>query len=236
MLKIGVVDCCSATRKGLKLILSQHPQLVVLWDTGDYTEIFELLSKKPVKVLILDMEAAGRGRGLDLVCKIRSAFPQVAHLIYTSPSEEGWACEALRAGAAAFLPKNASERELLRAIQKIATDGIYLTETQMEFLALRNLRNPNSKPWWELLSNREKAIIQLIAAGSTIKEIANELGLSSSTVATYRARMLQKLGVKSDADLVRIVDGHVSTLGNGESSHFKQALSDMHPVAAMDQD
>jgi DNA-binding NarL/FixJ family response regulator len=165
---------------------------------------------------------------LNLVCKIHSAFPQVADLIYTSPSEEGWACETLRAGAAAFLPKNASERELVIAIQKIAADGIYLTETQMEFLALRNLRNANSKPWWELLSSREKAIIQLIAAGNTIKEIANELGLSSSTVATYRARMLQKLGVKSDADLVRIVDGQVCTVGNGGPSGRTQGLSDAH--------
>ena len=151
--------------------------------------------------LVTDLRMPGKS-GLDILDDIKRLRPRIPVLLLTMHPEEQYARRALKAGAAGYLTKDSVPDELTTAIKKIAAGGRYISATLAEKLAV-DLRRGADVPLHELLSDREFQVLRMLASGKTIKEMAEELSLSVKTVSTYRGRILEKTGMKTNAELIR---------------------------------
>jgi len=152
-------------------------------------------------VLVLDMSMPGRG-GLDVLKDVRRERPLTKVLVLSMHPEDQFAVRLLKAGASGYLTKETAPAELVVAIRKILTGGKYISSTLAEKLAF-DLDRDSDKPLHELLSDREFQVLRMLAAGRTVQQIADELLLSAKTISTYRARILEKLNLKSNAEMIR---------------------------------
>ena len=140
--------------------------------------------------------------GLDILDDLRRSRPRIPVLLLTMHPEQQFARRALKAGAAGYLTKDSVPDELKEAIKRIVAGGRYVSATLAETLAV-DLTRGADLPLHELLSDREFQVLRMIASGKTVKEVADELSLSVKTVSTYRSRILEKTGMKTNADLIR---------------------------------
>jgi len=140
--------------------------------------------------------------GLDILEDLRRSRPRIPILLLTMHPEQQFARRALKAGAAGYLTKDSVPDELKEAIKRIVAGGRYVSATLAETLAV-DLRRGADLPLHELLSDREFQVLRMIASGKTVKEVADELSLSVKTVSTYRSRILEKTGMKTNAELIR---------------------------------
>lgn len=200
MIRIFIADDHPLIRKGLKEIFEVEDDMKIIGDASSANEALGKIDKSKPDILITDLSMPGRS-GLDLINDLKRLFPKLPVLILTMHPEERFAVRALKTGACGYLTKDTNPEELIKAVRKIAAGGKYITHTLAEKLAMELDRELNKLPH-EVLSDREFQIMRMIARGIKVSEIAKELSISTRTVATYRLRILTKMNLKSNADIV----------------------------------
>ena len=201
MIKILIADDHSVVRQGLKKILSEESDMKVLGEAGSTDELLELVRQQQWDVIVLDISMPGRS-GLDVVRDIHEIQPKLPVLFLSMLPEEQYAVRALKAGAVGYVPKGTNPEELIKAIRKIYRGGKYISPVVAENLA-NAVTAKIDRPLHELLSGREFEVMRKIAEGKTVTAIAKELHLSVKTITTYRARVLAKMQMHSNAELAR---------------------------------
>jgi len=200
MIRIVIADDHAVVRQGLKQIVSEGPGMTVVGEAGSSQELIALVQKQRCDVVVLDITMPGRS-GIEALKELRQERPRLPILVLSMHPEEQYAIRALKTGAAGYLTKETAPEELVRAIQKVVAGGRYISSSLAEKLAT-SLTTDMEKPPHELLSEREYQVLCLIASGKAVSEIAEELSLSVKTISTYRARILEKMGMKNNAELM----------------------------------
>src|ERR1700688_1612739 len=201
-MRILIVDDPAMVREGLKRILLDEFKDASFGEACNATEALEQIWKKGWELVLLDVSMHGRS-GLDVLKEIRASTSKVPVPVLSGHPEEKYAVRVLKAGAAGYLFKESAPQDLCRAVRRILSGGKYITPSLAEQLATQI--QSSSRPAHEALSNREYQVMLLIAAGKAPKEIGDELSLSVKTVGTYRTRMLEKMALKNNAELMRYV-------------------------------
>ena len=209
MIRILVADDHTIVREGLKQILAKHSDLQVAGEAANGNDVLRLIRDGrdgQWDVLVTDMSMPGRN-GLELIKLVKQAQPALPVLVLSMYDEEQYAVRAIRAGASGYLNKESASEQLVSAIRKVAAGGVYASAavTQALFSTLRN--NRGAQPH-EQLSDRELQVLQMIAAGKSITEIAELLSLSPKTVSTHKSRMLEKMNMSNQAELIRYAIEH----------------------------
>jgi DNA-binding NarL/FixJ family response regulator len=200
-MRVLIADDHAVFRRGLKETLAEAFSAVVFGEAKTAQEALDHVRRQNWDVVILDISMPGKS-GLDILDELKHLRPKLPILLLSMHPEQQFARRALKAGAAGYLTKDGVPEELKEAIKKIVGGGRYVSATLAEKLAV-DLREGSDLPLHELLSDREFQVLRMIASGKTVKEIAEELSLSVKTVSTYRARILEKTGMKTNAELIR---------------------------------
>jgi DNA-binding NarL/FixJ family response regulator len=207
-LRIFLADDHAVVREGLKSLIDAQPDMEVTGEAGDGNAACELVPALRPDVVIMDVSMPGMS-GARATEQLRQTCPQVKVLALTVHEDKGYLRQLLEAGAAGYVLKRAAAEELIRAIRTVAAGGVYLDPALAGTVVGGFVRKPAGKnvPEGADLSDREAEVVRLVAEGHSNKEIAVRLGLSVKTVETYKARSLEKLGLRSRADLVRYALG-----------------------------
>jgi len=199
-MKVLIADDHAIVRKGLgQLLLDEYPASLITEVTNSQ-EVFEKTAKETWDLILLDISMPGRN-GIDTLKQLRSIGVKTPILILSMHPEDQYAVRVLKAGASGYINKESAPEELLLAVQRVLSGRKYITAEIAEKLA-QSLGDEKKQPH-ELLSDRELHVLQRIAAGKTVSEIAEELSLSVNTISTYRTRILDKLSLKNSAELTR---------------------------------
>ncbi len=199
-MKVLVVDDHPIFREGLKQILLTDDCISSVDEADDGPQAIQMAHKGRYDLIILDISLPGRS-GLEVLEDLKKEKPEVPVLILSMYSEEEFAVQAIRGGASGYLTKSGGIREILAAIRQIFTEGLYINPAVAEQLTVE-VRGKGKKGLHESLSPRERQIMGMISRGKTITEIADEFSLSVSAVSTYRSRILKKLNLKRNADII----------------------------------
>jgi len=199
MVRILIVDDHEIIREGLKKILKEESDILVVGEAQDGDDALRKIRNVNCDIILLDMNMPGRS-GIDLISDLKGIKPHVHILVLSIHPEDKFALRTLKAGASGYLCKDTALDELVIAIRKISTKGRYISANLAEQLAFDIIPDDTNLPH-ESLSAREYEIMQKLAAGKKVKDIATELELSVSTVFTYRSRIFEKLLVKSNVEL-----------------------------------
>ena len=199
MINILIADDHTIVRKGLKQILAETQDMVVAGEASNGFEVMEKVRNNHYDVLLLDISMPGKS-GLDILKELKAEKPKLPVLVLSMYPEEQYAVRVLRAGASGYLTKESAPDELVVALRKVAQGKKYVSPSLAEKLAV-NLEVDASKPPHETLSDREYQVMCMIASGKTVGEIAEKLSLSAKTISTYRARILEKMNMKNNAEL-----------------------------------
>lgn len=200
-MNIALTDDHEIIREGLKKILTKQADLKIVAEAANAKELETLLEKEDVDLVMLDISLPDKS-GLDIIKDIKKRFSDVKILMFSIYPDEKFAKRALGMGADGYLSKNAKPSEIINAVRKIESGGKYLKSEIIEELYLRPDRSLEQKSH-ESLSNREFEVLRLLAKGKKIIEIAESLGLSVNTIASYKTRIQDKLRIKSTAELIR---------------------------------
>jgi DNA-binding NarL/FixJ family response regulator len=199
-MRILIADDHTVVRKGLRQILLEAFPSAEIEEVGDAETLVKEALLNPWEVVITDLSMPGRS-GLDALHQIKQQLPKLPVLVLSIHPEEQYAIRVLKAGAAGYLSKDVASEELVGAIQRVLLGKKYISPSVAEKLAstfdLDDDRHPH-----EQLSDREFDVLKLIAVGKSITEIAQMLSLSPTTISTYRSRILMKLGLKTNADII----------------------------------
>jgi DNA-binding NarL/FixJ family response regulator len=196
-----VADDHAIVRKGMIQILKEASDLRVAGEASSGAELVDLLRRSECDAVITDLSMPGIS-GIDLLKQVHGMRPGLPVLILSVHPEDQYALRLLRAGAAGYLTKDSVPEELLKAIRKICAGGKYVSSSLAERMVFALGTDPEQSPH-ETLSDREFQVLRLMASGLTPTEISEQLCLSIKTVSTYRARILEKMGMKTNAELVR---------------------------------
>ncbi|HEY0477949.1 MAG TPA: response regulator transcription factor [Kofleriaceae bacterium] len=199
MYRVLLVDDHEVVRKGLRSILDDRFGGIVIAEAGNGDEALAALTQ-PFDAVILDLAMPGRS-GIDLLAEITHRHPKLPVLVMSLHGEEQFAVRALRAGAAGYLTKSAAPERLISAFERIVRGGRYISETVAERLAVAAGGDTGAPH--DRLSQREFEVMRGIASGESVGAIAERMRLSAKTVSTYRARLLDKMGMASNAELTR---------------------------------
>jgi DNA-binding NarL/FixJ family response regulator len=206
MIKILVADDHGLIRRGIAGILSGEPDMRIEAEAASGEEALLLARERKFEIAILDINMPGRG-GLDVVKDIRLACPGIKVIMLSMYSEEQYAVRSLKNGASAYLTKDKAEFELVPAIRQVAGGHRYITKAVAERLAYYVECDTELLPH-ERLGTREYEVLVLLGSGLRVVETAKRLNLSSKTVSTYRSRLLAKMGLSTNAQLVKYVIDH----------------------------
>jgi len=199
IMRVLIADDHAIVRRGIKLILSEEFSRLTVEEARNGQEAIDLVLKREWDVVVLDITMPGRD-GLDVLKEVKQFRPKLPVLVLSMHSEDQFGMRVLKAGAAGYLTKENVPEELVRAIKKVLSGGKYISASLAEQLAF-NLAQDTERPLHEKLSDREYQVMCMIASGRTVKEIADELFLSMKTISTYRTRVLEKLKMRSNAEL-----------------------------------
>lgn len=199
-IKVLLVDDHAIARNGVRLMLSSAIDINVAGEAGNAQEAMQQVRSNEYDVAVVDITMPGKN-GLDLLKSLRAEKPKLAVLILSTYSEEIYAVRALKLGASGYLTKDTSSADLIAAVRKAASGGKYVGPALMEKLA--SMIGGGGTSTHEALSNRELEVMKLIAAGESLVKIAESLHLSPNTVTTYRTRILEKMGMTTNAELTR---------------------------------
>ncbi len=202
MIRIAVADDHEIVRSGLVMLIDQQQEMQVEVQAASYSELMSLLEKDDYDLLILDLNL-GDKNGLESIENVSHAFPQLPILVLSTYPEDPYAVQTFKAGASGYLNKTVISSELIKAIRMITEGKKYISESLAENLAYGFSLEKSGKNPIELLSKREFEILALIASGQSYKEIATKLNLSPKTVSTYRTRILEKLNLSNNSQLLR---------------------------------
>jgi DNA-binding NarL/FixJ family response regulator len=198
---ILIADDHAVVRRGLREILADALPGADFSEVGNGDEVMGHLGKSQIGLLVLDISMPGRS-GMDVLRDVKHAYPRMPVIILSCQPEDQYAVRCLRAGAAAYINKESAAEELARATKKILSGGRYVSASLAEKL-VANLDESVDKPLHELLSDREYEVMRMIAAGVPLTEIGDRLHVSVKTISSYRARIMEKMQMKSNADLTR---------------------------------
>jgi DNA-binding NarL/FixJ family response regulator len=202
-IRILVADDHAVVRRGLRHILAMSPDIVIAAEAANGKDVLEKLRTTPIDVLLTDVSMPETD-AVDLVRRVKTEHPSVAVLVHSMHAESPVAARMLKAGASGYITKDSEPEQLVGALRKVASGGRYISADLAEQLAFGD----GAKALHELLSERENQVFLLLASGKTLKAIARDLSLSPKTASTYKTRVMQKLRVDSDADLVRYAVTH----------------------------
>jgi DNA-binding NarL/FixJ family response regulator len=200
MKRIFIVDDHVLILEGLKKILREEADMIVAGEASNAVETFERIGKADCDILVLDLGLQDRS-GLDVLKEVKVRFPRLRVLILSMFPEEAFALRALKAGADGYLTKESAATELVAALRKIADGRKYLSDALSQKLA-DSLSGDVGQAPHESLSDREFQIFQMIGSGKTVTNIAAELNVSVSTVNTHRLHILDKMGMRTNAELM----------------------------------
>lgn len=206
MIKVLVADDHAIFREGLKHILTECPDVDVSAEAKNGAEVLEKIRDHTYDMVLLDISMPGMS-GLEVLKQLKIEKPKLPVLILSMHPEEQYAVRALRAGASGYLTKESAPDELITAVRRISQGRKYITSSLAERLAFE-VDSDSNKPLHETLSDREFQVFRLIAAGKTATQIAESLSLSIKTVSTYRTRIMEKMRMKSNAELMHYAMKH----------------------------
>lgn len=206
-MKILIVDDHAVVRRGLQQILADAYEDIVSGEATSAEEALEQIRRDNWDIVILDISMPGRS-GLDALKEIKKDHPDLPVLVLSIHPEDQFATRVLKAGASGYMTKETVPEELVDAINKVLAGGKYVSAALAEKLASDLEKRANGIPPHKRLSDREYEVLRMIASGLTISEIADKLSLSVKTISTYRARILEKMDLTSNADLVRYAITH----------------------------
>ena len=206
MIKVAIVDDHSIVRSGLRKILRDESDMEVIAEADGYAQLLGCLKAFLPDILLLDISMPGRS-GLEIVKEIKQIYPSVKTLMLSMHPEDRFSVRAIKAGACGYVTKESAADELVKAIRQVYYGGKFITPAVAERLA-NSFELESNKLAHERLSDREFQILGMIASGKRIKEIASDLSISPTTVATYRARILEKMQLKSNVELTGYVLRH----------------------------
>jgi DNA-binding NarL/FixJ family response regulator len=193
------VDDHAVVRHGVKQILSEQFPNAAIGEAQNAEDMLAQVRRHRWDIVVLDVGMPGKG-GLDALKELKHLHPKLPVLVLSAYPEDQLALRMLKAGAAGYLSKDSAPNELVQAIRKILGGGIFVSVAVAELLAL-NVKSALETPLHEQLSDREYQVLCLIAVGKSLKEIADDLSVSVSTVNTYRARILEKMQLKNNTEL-----------------------------------
>lgn len=199
--EILVVDDHLVVREGLKRILQDCDDCTVTAEAGNVADALAWLRRRRFDLVLLDISLPDR-TGLDLLKTMKRELPKLPVLVLSAYREDHYAVRAFKDGADGYLGKESASESLLAAIRKVASGGKYLSPALAERIALE-IGSRNDRALHEVLSDREFEILKLIARGASLKDVAEQLHISPKTVTTHRARILEKTGLASNAELTR---------------------------------
>ncbi len=200
MIRILIADDHIVVRRGLRQILGDEPDMSVAGEALNAQEVLALVRKRDWDVVVLDISMPGKS-GLDILDELKRERPRLPVLILSMHPEDRYAVRALRVGAAGYLTKESAPEEMVKAIRKVVTGGRYISPSLAERLAFV-LSTNSEQPPHETLSNREYQVLCMIGSGKSVGAIAVDLSLSVKTISTYRARILEKMTLKNNAELI----------------------------------
>jgi len=206
MIKILVADDHAIVREGLKQIVRETSDMEVAGEAADGRQVFQMVANDDWDVVLLDIGMPGKS-GIDILKELKAEKPGLPVLMLSMYPEEQYAVRALKAGASGYLTKESVPDELINAIRKVSAGGKYVSSSLAEKLAY-DLEADAEKPLHETLSDREYQVMNMIAKGETLKDIADELCLSIKTISTYRSRILEKMRMKNNAELMHYAIKH----------------------------
>jgi DNA-binding NarL/FixJ family response regulator len=201
MTRVLLVDDHAVVRRGVRDILTEALGKVTFGEAAKPSDALDTLQREDWDVVILDISLPGRG-GLDALRDMKRLRPNVPVLVLSMHAEDHYALRALRGGAAGYVNKESAADELAGAVRKVLAGGTHVSAVLAETLA-KSLRADASRPAHERLSDREMEVLRSIATGKTVKEISAELALSEKTISTYRTRLLEKMQMRTNADLIQ---------------------------------
>ncbi|HAS17434.1 MAG TPA: DNA-binding response regulator [Nitrospiraceae bacterium] len=200
MIKIIIADDHPISREGIKKIIAKSHDIIVADEAGTGEELLEKVKKNRYDVIILDVSMPGSD-GLEVLRDLQNPKYRCPVLVFSMYPEEQYAVRALKAGASGYLTKGSDPEELMKAIKKVSDGGKYISMSLAEKLA-NDISINNEQPLHEKLSDREFQVMTMLASGKSIKAIASQLFLSVPTISTYRSRVLQKMSMKNNAELI----------------------------------
>jgi len=200
MIRVLVADDHAVVRRGVVQILAESPHIVVAGEASCGSEVLRAVRENDYDIVLLDIAMPG-GSGLEVLKELQSLKPDVQVLILSMYPEKQYALRALKAGAAGYLTKDSAPDELIEAIERISQGNKYITRSLAQEMA-SELGGRAGKELHEALSDREYQVMRLLAAGKSVSEIATQLSLSVKTVSTYRTRILEKLNLKTTAEIM----------------------------------
>jgi two-component system invasion response regulator UvrY len=206
MIKILIADDHAIVRKGLKQIVAETSDMVVVDEASTGYEVLSKVLKNGCDVVVLDITMPGIS-GLDVLKQLKIQRPKLPVLVFSVYPEDQYAVRVLKAGASGYLTKESAPAELITAIRKVAAGKKYVTSTLAEKL-VSHLQIASERPLHEALSDREFQVMCMIGAGKTVNQIGEELFLSGKTVSTYRSRILEKMGMENNAELIHYAIKH----------------------------
>ena len=201
MIRVLLADDHAVVRAGLREILADTGDVIVAGEATNGQEVLAKVRGETFDVAVLDMSMPGRS-GIDLIKQVKKEKPQLRILILSMHSEQQYAVRAVKAGASGYLTKESAADELVAAIRRIAAGGAYVSPETAERLVLDSSPRAGAAPHTKL-SDREFQVFQLIASGKSITEIAQQLSLSVKTISTHKTRIMEKMGLANQAELIR---------------------------------
>ena len=201
MIRILIADDHPILRRGLADILSRAFEGAICDEAGNAQEVVSKVQSQDWDLVVLDVTMPGRS-GLDVLRDLKGLRPELPVLVLSMHPEDQLGKRALKAGASGYMNKESAPEELIKAVRKVLAGGIYVSPVLAERLA-RDLNEDSERPLHETLSDREFEVLRLIGSGMTTTQIAEVLHLSMPTVSTYRTRMLEKMNMRTTADLIK---------------------------------
>jgi two-component system, NarL family, invasion response regulator UvrY len=199
MKKILIVDDHEVLRDGVKRVFDKQRGTAIFGEASTLQEALTLVREQDWDIVVLDISLGDRS-GLEVLKELKEIRPRLPVLILSMHSEEQFARRALKAGASGYITKDSPRAELVKAVNKVMSGGTYVSPALAEKLIIY-LREDIDRPLHETLSDREFEVLRLIASGKTVSEVASILSLGDSTISTYRGRILEKMGMKTNAEL-----------------------------------
>jgi len=200
-IRVLIADDHAIVRQGFKQIFSETEDLVVAGEADDGGEALQLARQQEWDVFLLDVTMPNRN-GIDTLKQLKKEFPKLPVLILSMHPEEQYAVRAIKAGASGYLTKQSAPEQLVTAIRQVARGKKYVSAVVAEQLA-NAIAADSEKPLHELLTDREFQVFRLIAAGKPLTQIAEELNLAVATISTFRTRIIEKTGLRSNAEMIR---------------------------------
>ena len=215
MIKVSICDDHKIVREGLKQILEEYSHIQVLYDVSSGEELYKKFKGEVPDVLILDISLPGRS-GLEILKQLKISHPQMHVLILSMYPEDQFAIRVLKAGASGYLHKDSSPEKLIEAIDTIAQGNKYLNPS-VSSLLLKEISAGKKQNLHELLSDREYEVMIWIGRGKSLTEIGEIMSISIKTVSTYRTRILQKMNMQSNVQLIKyLIDNNLLPVITGD--------------------